>query len=185
MTDDRKLNDANPIQNSDEGLFERWSRRKLAESDEAVEAIDLSDYDTASPAPIEELEAELDLPSVETLDENSDVSGFLSPKVSGDLRRLALNKLFHLPKFNITDGLDDYDENYRNFAALGDIITADMRYQIERAAEKAKQALLDDEDKQLNQVGKSETDNKERVIDTADYVQRDGDVNAEASGDSV
>ncbi len=185
MTDDRKLNDTNPTQNTDEGLFERWSRRKLAESDDAVEAIDLSDYDTTSPAPIEELEPELDLPSVEILDENSDISGFLSPKVSGDLRRLALNKLFHLPKFNITDGLDDYDENYRNFAALGDIITADMRYQIERAAEKAKQALLDDEDKQTNQVGKSKADDNERVIGAADYVQRDGNVNSETSGDSV
>ena len=34
-------------------------------------------------------------------------------------------------------------------------------------------------------LGNQKADNKERVIDTADYVQRDGDVNAEASGDSV
>jgi hypothetical protein len=182
------LNEANLIPNTDEGLFERWSRRKLAEHDSTVEPVDLSDYDTASPAPIEEVvpEPDVDLPPVETLDEKSDVSGFLSPKVSGELRKLALNKLFHLPKFNITDGLDDYDDNYRNFAALGDIITADMRFQIERAAEKAKQALLDEESNNLtNQAGNSEADDPERVIDTVDYVHRDGDVNSEKSGDSV
>lgn len=72
--------------------------------------------------------AEVDLPDLDSLDEHSDVSGFFSPKVSAELRRLALRKLFHLPHLNVTDGLDDYAEDYTKFAPLGDIVTADMRH---------------------------------------------------------
>jgi len=44
---------------------------------------------------------------------------------------LALRKLFHLPAFNVRDGLDDYDEDFRTFQALGNIVTAHERHQQE------------------------------------------------------
>ncbi len=69
------------------------------------------------------------------MNESSDYSGFLSPEVSDELRRLALRKLFHLPEFNIKDGLDDYDEDFRSFEVLKDVITADMRFEMERNRE--------------------------------------------------
>ena len=85
-----------------------------------------------------------DMPPLESLGEDSDYSGFLSPEVSDKLRQTALRKLFHGKAFNIVDGLDDYDDDFITALPLGDIVTADMRYQAEMELEKAKAALLDD-----------------------------------------
>lgn len=71
------------------------------------------------------------MPPIDSLTENSDFSGFLSPGVSEELRKLALRKLFRSAIFNDRDGLDDYDEDFRNFAALGDHITSDMKHRME------------------------------------------------------
>ena len=78
--------------------------------------------------------ADEDMPPLETLTEESDYTGFLSPKVSDELRKLALRKLFHGSQFNICDGLDDYDEDFTKFAKLGDVITAEMRQRAELEA---------------------------------------------------
>ncbi len=85
-----------------------------------------------------------DMPTVDAIDENTDMSGFFSPKVTEAVKKAALRKFFHSPAFNIVDGLDDYDDDFRNFAALGDIITADMRSQMEREAERARESLAKD-----------------------------------------
>lgn len=53
------------------------------------------------------------LPEVDQIQENDDVSAFMHPDVDEDRRREALRALFHKPKFNRRDGLDDYDEDYR------------------------------------------------------------------------
>ena len=79
-----------------------------------------------------------DMPPIESLAEDSDFTGFMSPGVSEKLRKLALRKLFAGAGFNIRDGLDDYDEDFTNFEPLGDIITCDMKHQQEMA-EKRKQ----------------------------------------------
>jgi hypothetical protein len=79
-----------------------------------------------------------DMPPLETLNEHSDYSGFFSSKVSEELRRLALRKLFHSPVFNVTDGLDDYAEDYTTFAKLGNIVTHDMRRMMDLEARRAK-----------------------------------------------
>ena len=60
----------------------------------------------------------------------------MSSGVSDKLRNLALRKLFHAPIFNIRDGLDEYDGDYTSFEKLGDIVTADMRHQMELEANK-------------------------------------------------
>jgi hypothetical protein len=90
--------------------------------------------------------ADEDMPPLESIDEDTDMSGFFSPQVSQAVKKAALRKFFHSPVFNIVDGLDDYDDDFRNFEALGDIITSDMRGQMEREAEKAKEALAKDAD---------------------------------------
>lgn len=76
--------------------------------------------------------AESTLQSVDSLNEDSDVSAFMSPQTHENLRQMALRKLFHLPKFNRRDGLDDYDDDYRTFKPLGDMMTSDWRHQLER-----------------------------------------------------
>jgi hypothetical protein len=84
------------------------------------------------------------MPILDSIDENTDMSGFFSPKVTRAVKKAALRKFFHSPVFNIVDGLDDYDEDFRNFEALGDIVTSDMRGMMEREAERAREAMAKD-----------------------------------------
>ncbi|MBI4768375.1 MAG: 4Fe-4S binding protein [Deltaproteobacteria bacterium] len=39
---------------------------------------------------------------------------------------------FHSPEFNVIDDLNDWSGNYRSFQPLDDLVTADMRHQMER-----------------------------------------------------
>ena len=117
-----------------ESRLSRWSQRKQA-SRVAEDDPGSSVASAAIEAETEELEpqpfTDEDMPPLESLTEESDYRGFLSPKVSDELRKLALRKLFHGSKFNICDGLDDYDEDFTKFAKLGDVITAEMRHRAE------------------------------------------------------
>ena len=74
-------------------------------------------------------------PPIDTLTENSDLKGFLSPDIDEKLRRTALRKIFHSKKYNRRDGLDDYDRNYQGLQSLGNILTSDMRYHVARLAD--------------------------------------------------
>lgn len=85
-----------------------------------------------------------DMPDIESLNEDSDFSGFMSAGVSDELRNLALRKLFKAPVFNIRDGLDEYDEDYTYFEKLGDIVTSDMKHQIEMKEKKLREALAEE-----------------------------------------
>ena len=85
------------------------------------------------------------MPPLDTLDENSDYSSFLSPGVTEGLRRRALRKLFLSAAFNVRDGLDDYDDDFTSFEPLGDIVTSDMKHQAEMEVERAKQARTETE----------------------------------------
>ena len=138
-----------------EGPLRRWARRRREVAREAqadVEArerdipeeapeVGQSTGDSPDPAAVEEKAlTDEDMPSLDTLGEDSDYSGFLSPGVSEALRRRALRKLFSSAAFNIPDGLDDYDDDFTSFAALGDIVTSDMKHQAEVEAERARQA---------------------------------------------
>jgi len=126
-----------------DGFLDRWSRRKsLARRGAELQA--------QTPAPVletsldelpktadanaepEQFLTDADMPPLESLGPDSDYSGFLSRGVSEALRRNALARLFRSPAFNVVDGLDDYAEDYTKFAPLGDIVTADMRHQLEQ-----------------------------------------------------
>jgi hypothetical protein len=142
-----------------EGFLTRWSRRKtLSRSGEELqEPLPESDAEPQGPddartaaSPIAEdavpgkvesedglpVEDPPELPPLESLDEDSDYSAFLGKGVPPDVKQKALQKLFHSPKFNVRDGLDDYDWDFTNPEPLGDIITAEMRYRVERELER-------------------------------------------------
>ena len=138
-----------------EGPLRRWARRRRevareAQADAEARARDISEQapdirqsvgDSLDPAAVEEKAlTDEDMPPLDSLGEDSDYSDFLSPGVSEALRRRALRKLFSSAVFNIPDGLDDYDDDFTSFAALGDIVTSDMKHQAEVEAERAKQA---------------------------------------------
>lgn len=83
----------------------------------------------------------IELPALESLDHTSDLSVFFAQDVPAALKRAALRRVFALPKYNVRDGLDDYDDDYTQFEPLGDTVTADMRYRSEVAARREREAL--------------------------------------------
>lgn len=125
-------------------FISRWSRRKHEANSVQRDATELTTTAPAEDAPTP-LPTDADMQPIESLTEDSDYTGFLSPKVSEALRKQALHKLFHSPSFNICDGLDDYDGDYTSFEKLGGIITADMKHQIEIEARRHMQELTETE----------------------------------------
>lgn len=136
---------------SDKPFFERWARRKqqARQTDDRVKR-PLADDPAPEPGTVQaETAATSDeadatsaaLPDLEQLGPDSDYSAFLGPNIDAGLQRKALRKLFQSPKFNVCDGLDDYCEDFTQFEKLGDIVTADMRFQLKQAAEKLKANL--------------------------------------------
>lgn len=172
------------------GFLNRWSRRK----NQQLEEVDIKEQALAEKTddkdiPEQNLKTDEDMPAVESLTEESDYSGFLSPKVSEVLRRQALRKLFHMPSLNVVDGLDDYAEDFTNFIPLGDLVTEEMKRVFARekakeeaeaeaesaaAAEEADQESvksIDDAEPDLDEAAAGESDQKhenlrdEAVID--------------------
>ncbi len=157
-----------------EGPLRRWARRRREVAREAKADAPVRPRDIPEPAPdvrrsagqsagnspgpaaVEEKAlTDEDMPPLDALDEDSDYSGFLSPGVSEALRRRALRKLFSSAVFNIPDGLDDYDDDFTSFAALGDIVTSDMKHQAEVEAERARQSQSDTESAPETEDGSS------------------------------
>ncbi len=144
-----------------ESFVGRWARRKREtqaeieatppEAGGETDATAPVDAESAIAEPAEPVKTDADMPPVESIDERSNVGDFFSSGVSKELRRMALRRLFHLPKYNFRDGLNDYDRDYRTFVPLGDTVTADMRLKQERLEEAARrlrdelQASNDDE----------------------------------------
>lgn len=127
-----------------EPFLQRWSRLKSETRDTGRPAVQPDDTTPtatgaearpASPPPSEGTgPTATALPDLESLGPDSDYSAFLGPDVDLSLRRAALRKLFRSPKFNVLDGLDDYCDDFTQFAPLAGIVTADMRHHVERAA---------------------------------------------------
>lgn len=86
-----------------EPFLSRWSRRK----------VETKETQTRAPEKPEELaKPKPDLPPVESLNMDSDFSGFFHSEVDENLRRTALRKLFSDAHFNQMDGLDVYIDDY-------------------------------------------------------------------------
>jgi hypothetical protein len=138
------------MDHSQESRLSRWSRLKQASREseanpalnQPVETITETEaiaVERADPEP--PVLTDSDMPDVESLNADSDFSGFMSTGVSDELRNLALRKMFSGAFFNIRDGLDEYDEDYTTFEKLGDIVTCDMKHQIEVQEQKLKEKL--------------------------------------------
>ncbi|MDT8437403.1 MAG: DUF3306 domain-containing protein [Wenzhouxiangellaceae bacterium] len=87
--------------------------------------------DPAADAPGDE-----DMPPLEDIDQGGKVDAFFSPRVSQALRKAALRRLFRQPTLPVGDDLDDYAEDFRKFTRLGDVVTHEMKYRLEKAKER-------------------------------------------------
>ena len=139
MRNDNKNTETTPVQEikdgrvQDDGALSRWSRRKQQALIE-LETDSLPVADTTDVEPELPVLTDAEMPPVESLSEDSDYSGFLSPGVSEELRAIALRKLFRGAKFNIRDGLDDYDDDFRAVTLLKDVLIADATDKINEAS---------------------------------------------------
>lgn len=118
--------------------FERWSRAKRGLPVDDASAQEDAATDAMSPAMVDDpasmakrpedpgLGEEVDeeappapgsldhtLPDPETLEAGSDFSAFMSPGVSSTLRRKALRQLWTTGDYNLRDGLNDYDQDFK------------------------------------------------------------------------
>lgn len=164
-----------------EGFLSRWSRRKSEgeTADSVTETTEVSTHDqpdTVEPAPVL---TDADMPDIETIHEDSDVSGFLSPGVSEALRNRALKKMFLSAAFNVRDGLDEYDDDFTTFEKLGDIVTADMKHQreMEEARKKMAEALETDDIETGLTGADQQAAEEEAVSDAADDASRQPESN--------
>lgn len=148
---------------TEHGLLKRWSQRKSRSGPDAGSSAPAQGDDTKSPdehgaeavvaeerapeaGPDEPVKTDHDMPDLDSIDETSDLSDFFSPGVSENLRNQALRRLFRTSKFNVTDGLDDYNQDFRNFELLGDMVTSDMRHRMEVDEQRRKDAAEAEED---------------------------------------
>ena len=160
---------------SQEDFLARWSRRKVAEEQGATqeETVALQQTGTPDEEPASEL-TDADMPPLESLDEDSDFAPFLSTGVSDGLRQQALRILFGQSVFNITDGLNDYDEDFTEFTKLGNVITHEMKRALQRELAEEKttttaaeeplaeagpdESVVETEDNSNNEVAESDVD---------------------------
>jgi len=140
----------------EESFLTRWSRLKAKSKAPEAGPPPAAPADATADAPVQASSAEADTGSaseaeveppgdedmrpLESLTPDSDFSAFMSPRVSAGLRRQALRKLFRSDKFNVISELDDYIDDYRNFPALGDVVTADMKHAAARLLKKQLEA---------------------------------------------
>lgn len=92
-----------------ERFLSRWSRLKRKAREEPAQTAPTKP-EAPQPAP--------ELPPLDQLNFESDFKAFMDKRVDDGLRRMALKKLFTDPRFNVTDGLDVYAEDY---SALEDL----------------------------------------------------------------
>jgi hypothetical protein len=144
-----------PTDQSEESFLSRFSRLKHEARESGISQAPGSDVD-ASPLELEGAAVEAppaltdaDMPDLSTLDAESDYTGFLSEKVSDSLRRAALRKLFHSSAFNVIDELDDYNEDFTTFEALGDLVTAEMKHREWLEQQKAATPVAGEQTEQL------------------------------------
>ena len=169
-------------------FYARWSRRKMeSKTDLDIVEESVSSEQNADEEPAVPALTDADMPALETLHDDSDNSGLLSPKVSDKLREIALRKLFHSKAFNIVDGLDDYDDDFITALPLGDIVTADMRHQAEVKLEKEKGALREESRHAgAEECVNDELENDESVaVDTSDVDSGDGYESQHEAADPV
>ena len=143
---------------TDESFLGRWSRLKRTEqshanapdpSQEATVTEPTSEpltTDTATHPKIDsdrEALTDADMPDIESLDQDSNFAQFLSEGVSDTIRQQALRKLFHLPEFNLRDGLNDYDGDFSQIPSMTAEVAKQIRNWVNKHQDELEEAIQD------------------------------------------
>lgn len=98
------------------------------------------------------------LPDPETLEAGSDFSGYMVPGVSSALRRRALKRLWATGNYNVRDGLDDYDLDYRQQLKP---MASELAGKLRRWAKKADETLAENANDTQSEQAKAEVDTEQ------------------------
>lgn len=153
----------------DSGFLSRWSKRKLENTEntelpspeeEVSEAV-TSESDRADPAPIE------------AVDEQS-TPIWQRDDVDAETKKNALRALFRKPEFNVRDGLNEYDDDFTQFAGLGSVVTHEMKRMLKLAeqatrpeASSAPENIVSDTDTETDAEKDSDKDSDKEDKDLA------------------
>lgn len=136
-----------------DGFLSRWSRRKL-DSDEAEQQAEETGPEQETAADTSESEAAAE-PQEKPIWQRDDVDA--------DTKKAALRKLFHKPEFNLRDGLNEYDDDFTQFAGLGSIVTHEMKRMLKLAEENTRPS-----EQTPAKEAKTEQDNSQTQSDKED-----------------
>lgn len=118
---------------NESGFLSRWSRRKQQHDGQA---------DSEAELPLSETNLEQDKApdnEVQTQKEEArPLPVWQQEGVDAETKKTALRKLFHKPEFNVRDGLNEYDDDFTQFASLGNIVTHEMKRLLKMAEEKTR-----------------------------------------------
>ncbi len=123
----------------------------------------------------EEEKAVKDLPSIESLNKDSDFTPFFAQNVPEFLKRQAYKVLWRSnPIFNIRDGLDDYDEDFSLAKLVGNVISETKGASKSAKAKSAK-------DKETDEAKAAAPEKGDEAAETAAVEDEDdfGDVDGE------
>lgn len=142
-----------------EPLLSRWARRKEqarrgivepeptspaspAEASSVESLTETVRIDARTGKPYDELTDE-DMPPIESLDTNSDLSVFMAKNISPLLRTAAFSKVFRSAHYNQYCLCAEYAEDYTNFTPLGDIVPHELKATIVREAKRLRELMLE------------------------------------------
>lgn len=152
---DDQLNPAGSA--SAEPALARWARRKQ-QARQGVQETEPAAFTPAKQAlpaaapepridartgkPYDEL-TDADMPPIESLDADSDLSVFLAKNITPALRMAALSKVFHSTHYNQYCLCAEYADDYTKFTPLGDIVPHDLKATIVREAKQLRERMLE------------------------------------------
>ena len=115
-----------------EAFAARWSRRKREAARISSDSKPRAEETTTASSAVEPSAVAPELPSPESLGDDDDYSLFMAAGVDEKLRNAALRRLFRAPRYNLRDGLCEYDDDYTQRTVLGEWVIAKLREQQER-----------------------------------------------------
>lgn len=129
---------------TEKSIFVHFDERKQAVKSETLEDEYTKLEQQKTSAEAINMLTDADMPNIDTLNEDSDYSMFMSANVSEALKRKALRKLFLSPSINILDGMNDYDENYTTFELLGNIIPYDLKQKLKQESKETVEKTIEE-----------------------------------------
>tara|TARA_B100000700_G_scaffold97975_1_gene110290 strand:+ start:94795 stop:95472 length:678 start_codon:yes stop_codon:yes gene_type:complete len=163
--------------------FSRWSQRKRgleptdgqtseraftpdkegAVHDGAIHKDSVSDHESAEDSQATpSQEAIEELPDPATLPPGSDLTAYLAHGVSREVRRRALKRMFAADHYHHRDGLNDYDDDYRQLKNLSQEVADRLREWTRQPSDKVEDTQHEPEQAEHDISGPAETTEAKR-----------------------